>query len=235
MTTVVPLLPSLDPAATIAFYQALGFTVTCDQRRPYLYLAFTLDDLELHFKDPAPNLDARDELSGGALIFIEDLAPLHRRFADGLRAGLGRTPTAGVPRISRFRAAQTRFCLYDPSGNCLLFVVRGEPQIEYGGARELSGLARAMDNVRIFRDFKNDDLLAARALDTALARHGDGSGRIERAAALLDRAELAVALDDTATADRMRAELAALDLDESERAQLVGELTALAAVERWRR
>ncbi|MCV7193039.1 glyoxalase [Mycolicibacterium brumae] len=228
------MLPSLDPAATIEFYGALGFRLSCDQRRPYLYLAFALDDLELHFKDPAPRLDARDELSGGALIFLDDLAPLHRRFADGLRAGLGRIPTAGVPRISRFRTGDTRFSLYDPSGNCLLFVVRDEPDIEYGGSRELSGLARAMDNVRIFRDFKNDDQLAARALDAALARRRDQATRIEWAAALADRAELALALDDNATAERMRAELTALDLDESERSQIAVELTALADIERWK-
>ena len=47
-TTTVPVLPCADPDATVAFYEGLGFTVIHRQHRPYLYLAFLLDDIRYH-------------------------------------------------------------------------------------------------------------------------------------------------------------------------------------------
>lgn len=94
-------------------------------------------------------------------------------------------------------------------------------------------MAKAHDNVRIFRDFKEDDALAARALDTALRRHRDGAPRLDLARALADRAELAIALGDTAQADAARAELTAMALTPAESAELSAELTALAQIEHW--
>lgn len=231
--TTVPLLPCIDPDLTVDFYTALGFEVTHRQDRPYLYLALTRDGIAVHFKEPAPGLEPGDELSGGCLVLVDDVRPFHRAFAAGLRARHGHVLATGLPRLTRLRPGQTRFCLFDPTGNCVVFIDRDEPDVEYGGSSALSGLAKAHDNVRIFRDFKNDDALAARALDTALNRHRDTAGRVEVARALADRAELAIALGDGDIAARMRADLAAMNLDADETAAIGAELTALDQIEDW--
>jgi catechol 2,3-dioxygenase-like lactoylglutathione lyase family enzyme len=232
-TTTIPLLPCLDPDRTIDFYGALGFTVSHRQDRPYLYLALALDDVEIHFKEPAPGLDAADELSGGLLLLVDDVAPLHRAFVDGLRHRYGRVLATGLPRLTRLRPGQTRFTVFDPSGNSVVFIERDEPGVEYGGSSALSGLAKAHDNVRIFRDFKNDDALAARALDVALNRHRATADRIDVARALADRAELAVAFGDRALVERLGNELEAMRLSDDERAAIAAELTALDQTHRW--
>jgi hypothetical protein len=193
----------------------------------------TLTDVEIHFKEPAPGLDPNDELSGGVLCFVDDVAPFHRDFAARLRERYGHVLATGLPRLTRLRTGQTRFCIFDPSGNCVLFVERDEPDVEYGGSKALSGLAKAHDNVRIFRDFKNDDALAARALDVALDRHRDSADRVDLARALADRAELAVALGDRPGADRARGELEALALSDAERTEVATELAALETIEQW--
>lgn len=232
-TTTVPLLPCTDPDSTVSFYEALGFTVTHRQDRPYLYVGLVLDDIEVHFRAAPSNLSVAEENSGGFLALVDDVVPVHARFVAHLRRHLGHVPATGLPRLTRLRPGKTRFCIFDPSGNCIVVVDRDEPEVEYGGSSELSGLAKAHDNVRIFRDFKNDDALAARALDTALRRYGADAPRLDLARAHADRAELAVALGDRTQADASRAELAALALTDSERQLLSAELTALEQIEEW--
>lgn len=229
--TTIPLLPCVDADRTVEFYTALRFAIGHRQDRPYLYLTMTFGDVELHFKESAPGLDPAAELSGGTLVLVDAVAPFHAAFVAGLRERHGRVLATGLPRLTRLRPGQTRFTVYDPSGNSVLFVDRDEPEIEYGGSRELSGLARALDNVRIFRDFKNDDVLAARALDAALDRHRADASRVDVARALADRAELAVAIGDDA--ERYRRELAQLNLTDTERACAVIELEALAQIDEW--
>ena len=231
--TTVPLLPCATPAQTIEFYRALGFDVSDQQTKPYLYLAFAFDGIELHFKEAAPSLAIGDELTGGCLLFVDDVAGCHAVFSARLRQHYGRIPFRGLPRIERLRPGQSRFQILDPSGNCLVFISRGEGEIEYGGSPELSGLAKAHDNVRVFRDFKNDDALAARALDTALRRHRDEAPRVDLARALADRVELAVALADPDAEQAAAAELAALDLTDAERGAIADELTAITELRQW--
>jgi hypothetical protein len=231
--TTIPLLPCTAADATAEFYGALGFDVSDQQTRPYLYMAFTLADIGLHFKEAAPHLDPGDELSGGCLVVVDDVSGYHRDFTDRLRAQYGRVPARGLPRLTRLRPGASRFCLYDPSGNCIVFSNRDEPEVEYGGSSALSGLAKALDNVRIFRDFKNDDILAARALDTAIGRHRDTAPRVDVARALADRVELAVALGNQVGADVARTELDAMDLTPEERELIATELRAIADLQRW--
>jgi hypothetical protein len=231
--TTIPLLPCTAADATVEFYAALGFDTSDRQTKPYLYMAFKLADIGLHFKDAAPHLDPGDELSGGCLVLVDDVTGYHRDFTDRLRAHYGRVPATGLPRLTRLRPGTTRFCLFDPTGNCIVFINRDEPEIEYGGSSALSGLAKALDNVRIFRDFKNDDILAARALDTALRRHRDNAPRLDVARALADRVELAIALGDQAGADAVRSELDAMALTAEERDHIAPELQAIADLERW--
>jgi hypothetical protein len=229
----VPLLPCVAPEATVDFYEALGFEVTYRQTKPYLYLAFRLDTVELNFKDAAPDLDIGHELTGGCLVYVDDVAGYHADFSGRLRQRYGRVSARGLPRIQRLRPGQSRFQILDPSANCILFVNRAESDIEYGGAASLSGLAKALDNVRIFRDFKNDDELAARALDTALHRHRETADRLDLARALADRVELAVALADGVHEAAAETELEAMALTAAEKDAIAPELTAITELRQW--
>ncbi|WP_396936221.1 glyoxalase [Mycolicibacterium sp.] len=234
--TTIPMLPCLAPESTVEFFGALGFDTSDRQTKPYLYLAFALPDapeIQVHFKDPAPTLNPADELSGGCLVMVDEVRGFHEAFSARLRAHYGRIPAYGLPRITRLRPNQSRFSIFDPSGNCIAFVERSEHDITYGGSENLSGLAKALDNVAIFRDFKLDDALAARALDAALRRHRDGAPRLDLIRALADRVELAVALGDDATADSVGAELDSMSLTDAERAAAATELTAITELRRW--
>jgi hypothetical protein len=231
--TAVPLLPCVAPESTVEFYESLGFDTADQQTKPYLYLAFTFDGVELHFKEAAPDLDIGHELTGGCLFFVDAVAGYHDVFSDRLRRHYGRVPAAGLPRIERLRPGQTRFQILDPSGNCIVFINRAEGDIEYGGSAGLSGLAKAHDNVRIFRDFKNDDELAARALDTALRRHRDTAGRVDLARALADRVELAIALADPEAEAAAAAALGQMALTDTEREAIALELAAIDRLRQW--
>ncbi|MGK2870121.1 MAG: glyoxalase [Mycobacterium sp.] len=232
-TTTVALLPCVAPEATVEFYAALGFDISDQQTTPYLYLAFSFDGVDLHFKQAAPDLDISHELTGGCLFFVDDVATCHDDFSARLRRSYGRVLATGLPRIERLRPGQSRFQILDPSGNCIVFINHAEPDIEYGGAKSLSGLAKAHDNVRIFRDFKNDDELAARALDTALRRYRDGAPRVDLARALADRVELAIALGDAEAEATAQAELGSMAPTSDERAALDVELTAINKLRQW--
>lgn len=231
--TTVPLLPCASPDSTVQFYETLGFDVSDQQTKPYLYLAFSLDGVELHFKEAAPDLDIGHELTGGCLVFVDAVAEYHESFSERLRRHYGRIPAKGLPRIERLRPGQSRFQILDPSGNCIVFINRAEEGIEYGGSTALSGLAKAHDNVRIFRDFKNDDALAARALDTALQRHRDTASRVDLARALADRVELAIALADTEAESTAAAALEEMALTDTESEAVALELAAIATLRQW--
>lgn len=231
--TTVPLLPCVAAEETVEFYETLGFEVSDTQTKPYLYLAFAYRGVQLHFKEAAPSLDIHDELTGGCLFFVDDVATPHADFSVRLRWRHGRVPFRGLPRIERLRPGQSRFQILDPSGNCIVFINRGEQDVEYGGSPSLSGLAKAHDNVAIFRDFKNDDALAARAMDTALRRYRATADRVELARALADRIELAVALADAGTATVIESELESMSLTAAERQAIAGELSAITMLRQW--
>lgn len=231
--TTVPLLPCTAPESTVEFYETLGFDVSDQQTTPYLYLAFSFEGVELHFKEAAPDLDISHELTGGCLVFVDAVAGYHGWFSERLRRHYGCIPATGLPRIERLRPGQSRFQILDPSGNCVVFINRTEGDIEYGGSKALSGLAKAHDNVRIFRDFKNDDELAVRALDAALRRFGDTAGRVDLARALADRVELAIALADAEAEATAVASLDSMALTQAEREAIALELEAIATLRQW--
>jgi hypothetical protein len=100
-------------------------------------------------------------------------------------------PATGLPRITRFKPGQTRFTIVDPAGNRVLVIQRDEPrELEYGGSAALEGLARVLDNVRILRDFKNDDAAALRVLEVGLRRYGPTATPEDLERAQRERAEL---------------------------------------------
>ncbi|WP_433533232.1 glyoxalase [Micromonospora sp. CA-263727] len=219
--TTVPLLPCAAVEETIAFWRALGFAVTYEQRRPYVYLAFRWSGFELHY-GPAPrDLDPAAESSGGCLVMVDAVAPYHAAFTAAMRRAYGKVLARGLPRITRYRPGASRFSVVDPSGNTIIFITRDEPaELEYGGSTRLSGLARVLDNARILREFKNDDRAAFRALNSGLRRHGDAAPPVEQALALAGLIELSLALDEPERVPDWGGRLRALPLTGPERDQV---------------
>ncbi|MFJ5265060.1 glyoxalase [Streptomyces sp. NPDC088387] len=242
--TTVPVMPCVSVEETLEFYQALGFHVTYQQTRPYLYLALEWSGFALHFGKPPKNMDPSQEDTAGCLVMVDDVAPYHSEFTRALRAAYGKIPAKGRPRITRLRPGATRFTVIDPSGNSIIFIQRDEPEeLEYGGSKNLTGLARALDNARIFSEFKNDDRTALRVLTTALRKHEATAPTVDVATTLATLIEIATALDDTVgiedTAgidgiDNWRRRLTALDLTASQRHQATKALHDAESLHLWR-
>lgn len=234
--TAVPVLSTGDLARTLEFWRTLGYTVTHEQHKPYVYGSLRAHDCEIHYYGaPTGENERKAEETAGCLIMVDDVAGRHREFTAALRDRYGKVPAKGFARITRFRPGQTRFSAVDPDGNWITYIQVGEPEdaAEYGGAAELSGLAKVLDNARILRDFKVDDKAAERAVEAGLRRHGAEASRGELARAYAALAELAVALENPAKAAERRADLAGLELTESERAELATEFAAADDLATW--
>ncbi|MEU2037265.1 hypothetical protein [Nocardia niwae] len=231
--TAVPQLWTGDLAGTLEFYKTLGYAVTHEQTRPYVYGAVEDHDCALHFV-PAPRDSDVPAERAGCLVMVDDVANRHQAFTAALRTRYGKVPAKGLPRITRFRPGQTRFTVVDPAGNQLIYIQRDEPpKVEYGGSKELDGLAKVLDNARILRDFKVDYPAAFRVLEVGLGRFRAQAPRADVARALAALAELAVAQGESGRAEAFRAELRAMELSAAERAALAGELRAADDLTTW--
>jgi hypothetical protein len=232
--TTVPLLPCTAPEETLAFWRALGFTVTYEQHRPYLYLALRWSGFELHYSRAAAGVDPAAETTGGCLVLVDAVAPYHAAFVAAMRAAHGKVLVKGLPRITRFRPGASRFTVMDPSGNSIIFIQRDEPgEVEYGGSKRLKGLAKVLDNARILREFKNDDLAAFRALNSGLRRHGDSAAPVERAIALAALIELSTALGEPDRVAEWGARLGGIALTAQERRQVEAAVADPALLAPW--
>ncbi|MEV6302436.1 glyoxalase [Actinoplanes sp. NPDC051861] len=231
--TIVPLLPCLAPEETLTFWRALGFRVTWEQHRPYLYLAFRWSGFELHYGRPAEGADAAQERTGGCLVMVDDVAPYHSAFTEAMRGTYGKVLSKGLPRITRYRAGASRFTVMDPSGNSIVFIRRDEPEgLEYGGSKQLTGLAKVLDNARILREFKTDDRAAFRALNSGLRRNPDAPA-VEQAMALAALIELSLALDEPDRVPEWGGRLRVLGLTPDERARVTAFVADPALIEPW--
>ncbi|GII60871.1 hypothetical protein Skr01_09560 [Sphaerisporangium krabiense] len=216
----------------MAFYTALGFEATYRQTRPYVYLALRWSGFDLHFGPAPKDLDPAQEQAGGCLVLVDAVAPYHAAFVAAMRRAYGKALSSGRPRITRYRPGASRFTLVDPSGNSIIFIQRDEPaELEYGGSKRLTGLAKALDNARILREFKNDDLQAFRALKSAMRRHGADAAPVERALALGHLVDLATVLGEPA--DPWAAELRGLELTPADRRHVESELGQLPGLREW--
>ncbi|MFE3545304.1 glyoxalase [Nocardia sp. NPDC059177] len=231
--TAVPMLWGGELPSTLDFYRALGFTVTHEQTRPYVYGVVEANGCALHFTSAPPGVELPIE-HVGALLMVDDVAERHAAYTTALRAHYGKIPAKGCPRITRFRPGQSRFSLIDPVGNTLLVIQRDEPaELEYGGSRQLTGLARVLDNARILRDFKNDDRAATRALEVGLRRFGAAASAADRARAYAALAEFAAAADETDRLAHWHREFAAVELTAADHAALSADLAAPALLTEW--
>ncbi|RDI67082.1 glyoxalase [Nocardia pseudobrasiliensis] len=235
VATSVPILWSGDLPQTLDFYRALGYIVTAEQTRPYHYGAVTRDGCDVHFGPSPRPIDPGAVAYVGCLVIVDEVEDLHAEFSAALRARYGKVPSRGIPRITRFRPGQTRFTVVDPVGNSIIYIRRGEPDFEHGGAKSLTGLSRAIDNARNLRDFKNDDRAAARVLETGLRRHGTQSSTSNRARALAILAEIAIATADLTRASELRREISTLDLTAEDRATIAADLREVDDLETWLR
>ncbi|MEU9516540.1 glyoxalase [Micromonospora sp. NPDC048169] len=231
--TTVPMLPCVAPEETLAFWRALGFAVTYEQTKPYLYLAFRWRGFELHYGRASSNLDP-SENTGGCLVMVDTVAPYHAAFTEAMRRTYGRVLAKGLPRITRYRPGASRFTVTDPSGNSIIFIQRDEPtELEYGGSKQMQGLARVLDNARILREFKNDDRHAFRALNSGLRRHGDSAPTVQQAMALAVLIELSTALEESERVPEWGARLRQLSLTMEERRQVESVVADPTLLERW--
>jgi catechol 2,3-dioxygenase-like lactoylglutathione lyase family enzyme len=218
------MLPCADLDETLDFYRILGFEVTYEQRKPYIYGAVERGSFGLHFYSAPAGIDART-LASRCLIMVDDVASYHREFSAALRNHYGRIPAKGTPRITRFREGQSRFTVVDPTGTWVLYVQRDEPvELEYGGSKALKGLAKVVDNARILRDFKNDDKAASRVLKVGLARYGDDAPAVDKVRALAALAEIARATDQPDRAREYVTELQQIELTDSDRALVADDI-----------
>ncbi len=227
----IPVLPCASLPETLAFYKTLGFEVTHEQSTPNVYGAIRRGEINLHFMgirglNPA-------EAYSVCLVMVPEVESLHRTFAGGLREAYGKVPLAGLPRISRMKPGQSRFTVVDVAGNSVIYIKQDAPDDhDEGKLPPPTGtrLDKAMRTAARLRDFRNDDTSAAKVLEAALRKEpGDP---LERARALLARAEIAIAQGDLARARSARTEVDQLPLDEEHRQALAVELDRLSALER---
>ncbi|TQS46067.1 hypothetical protein [Cryptosporangium phraense] len=148
---------------------------------------------------------------------------MHRAFADGMRAAYGKVLVSGTPRMTRPRARANAdgvsgFSVIDPGGNWIRITRKplgSPPEPEPRGR-----LSTALANAVVQGDSRGDTAQAARILDTALRRPTAEDHPVALVEVLVYRAELALTLEDhaTATAALARARAVPLDPDQATRA-----------------
>jgi hypothetical protein len=215
----VPLLPcaSIDDIAD--FYGVLGFQTTYKQRRPNPCVGLRREDLHLQFFE-MPGFNP-DDSYGSCLVLTPDITGLHAAFAAGMRAAYGKVLVSGRPRMTRPRARKNYdgvggFSIVDPGGNWIRVVQHGGATAPAPSGR----LSKAVASAVVLADSKGDARQAATIIDSALARPQTDDDPVARVEALVYRAELALVLQDPATAGEMlaRAHRVELTADEAARA-----------------
>ena len=229
--TLVPVLHCVSVDDTVDFFTSLGFETTYLQRKPYVYLAFRWRGIEVHYGAAPASVDITREDTGGCLVLVDDVAPYHEALVAAMRTAWGRVLGKGLPRITRYRPGASRFTLMDPSGNALIFIRRDEPDLEYGGSTSLDGLARAIDNARVLREFKVDDAQAYRALKSAVRRLAAQAPAVDCAIAFAHLIDLAGTLGEPM--EPWLDQLRALSLTEEERARVRTELAGVDGAGEW--
>jgi catechol 2,3-dioxygenase-like lactoylglutathione lyase family enzyme len=219
----IPILPCRDLDESISFYQALGFVRTYRQQRPNPYAVVSRDDIHIHLF----TIDGFDpeQSYGSVIVAVPDADELYEAFAAGLRAAYGKLPSAGIPRIVRPRKKEGTvrgFTIIDPGGNWLRVSKLGDTE-EQAQEEKMSGLARVINNSARLGDAHGDHAFALKLIDNGLAKFTDAP-RLDRARALLFRAELAVRGGDRLAATESLAEALSVDLTDEEKGAIVLEV-----------
>ena len=218
-----PMLPCRDIDQAIAFYEALGFARTYRQLRPNPSAVVAREDIHIHLFG-MEGFNPADSY-GSVIIVVPDPDALYHAFAAGLRAAYGKLPVAGIPRILRPRkkfGTVRGFSVVDVGGNWLRVYKSGDTE-EEANAEQATGLAQRVLVAARLGDARGDDAAALKTLEGGIARYGDAPA-VERARALLYRAELAVRLDDHALARSSLVGVRELELTDDERATIADDL-----------
>jgi hypothetical protein len=208
-----PILPCRDIDEAIAFYEGLGFTCTYRQLRPNPSAAVARGELHVHLF-AMPEFNPEDSY-GSVIVVVPDPDGLYRAFANGLRAMYGRLPVSGIPRITRPRkryGTVRGFSLVDVGGNWLRVSRAGDTEDAVVPA---DGLAGVIEVAARLADAHGDVALAMKTLESGLRRHPEATP-LDRARALLYRAELGVRLGDLALARSTLDEVRSLGVGEDD-------------------
>jgi catechol 2,3-dioxygenase-like lactoylglutathione lyase family enzyme len=216
------MLPCRDLDEAIAFYEALGFARTYRQVRPNPYAVVVREDMHVHLFG-MPEFDP-DQSYGSVSVVVPDPDALYHSFADGLRKAYGKLPVTGIPRILRPRKRYGTvygFSVVDVGGNWLRVSRLGDTEETADGAE--AGLAKILEVAARLGDSHGDDAAALKALESGFAHH-PGAAVVDRARAMLYRAEVAVRLGKGTLAQTSLAEAEAIGLSNDERALIADEL-----------
>ena len=221
-TKTIPILPCPSIDETLAFYEALGFTVTLRQERPNTYAVVEHGDIELHFFVQKPH-EHRGYYT--CYVLVDDVDDLYAAFTAGLRARYGRLPTRGLPRIGSLRDMAygvRQFIVTDPAANQVRIgqpiTVVSAPRVEEAGRLE-----RSLGAAIMLADSRDDPAAAAQVLDSAIAADEQAPAPV-RAKALILRADVALRMDEPDRATELLAEARSVELDEADRDAIADDL-----------
>lgn len=218
-----PCLPCPDLDEAIAFYEALGFTRTYRQLRPNPYAVVAREDLQIHLF-ALPDFDPATSY-GSVIVVVPDPDALYHSFAEGLRAAYKKLPTVGIPRLLRPRkkfGTIRGFSVVDVGGNWLR-ISKLDNSTTPETDDEPTGLAGFVNVAARLGDDRGDERLALKTIENGLQKFPEASA-LDRARALLYRAELAVRLQNKELAQASLSAVAALELSGNERESLAEEL-----------
>jgi hypothetical protein len=230
----VPLLPCRSTDEIVEFYGMLGFTRTYYQALPNPYVALKREDIQLHFFG-IPDFKPEDSY-GSCLVIVPDTGTLYQAFADGMREAHGKLLVSGIPRMTRPRKRKNAdnlsgFSVIDPGGNWIRIMAA---TAEDDGAEPADGadaapsrLRAILQNAVVMGDSHGFDARAAKILDGALERERETASATDLVEALSYRAELALRLDDPATAADSLARVREIQLSEAERDELAETLASV--------
>ena len=112
----VPVLPSRDLHATLAFYERLGFVLRGAPIEQYRYLIIGRGSIELHFFEQ-PTVDPLTT-DAGCYVRVREAEALHSEWQ---AIGVPTDPVTGsrLMGVTNTEYGMAEFALVDPSGNLL--------------------------------------------------------------------------------------------------------------------
>jgi hypothetical protein len=194
----IPLLPCTSINETESFYKALSAIVTYKQKVPNNYIAFRLNDIEIHFfalkqLTPAQNFST-------CYLLVTEIDTFYETCRAGLKLLYNKIPLKGCPRINPLKDIPAygvrQFIIVDPNGN---YIRIGQPiqqtdslVFAENNKAPITGtpLARAYELGSRLADSHGDFDMAAKTLDKALAI-ADANDRLNLLKVVILRADVA--------------------------------------------
>ncbi|UII29902.1 VOC family protein [Fulvivirga ulvae] len=173
----IPMLPSSSISETLQFYEAMGSTITYQQKAPNNYIGLKLKGIEIHFFG-LKQLKPESNFSS-CYLRVNDVDKLYNDCRAGLKQQYGKIPLKGIPRINPIKDIPTygvrQFVIVDPSGNYIRIgeKIKKEPGVlfEEDGEKpqKATPLRKAYELANRLAHGKDDLEAAASVIDKALA------------------------------------------------------------------